>query len=498
MKDLEKEFTHMEQLVFTMRQIPTVKDFVSEENIPAFYAKATSIDELLISSNSDTSIVNSIVLYNKEGDFYRFLTPIGNTTASRIYSLIHQTEYPDHIIVETEMEKLIGYGCKLYKGKEEIGAVAVLINEATLISQLYTYDSGSIFHIAVAVNDNIIASNQENNTYLTVSDLEEHSSFYTKQKIGITPYYIIVATDKAYLAASNLYFTLAASATALLFAAALVLFTLTIRKQFFVPMMTVINNVENLDINVSPASIPVISNPDFANLIEKVNEMLERIDSKNKAIQKAELQKQNAIIISLKKQINAHFTVNTINIIRILISKKELEEAVDLCDGLSTLIRYAHDEDEFINVWDEFLILQNYINIMNVRYSNRFIADFDIDDRLMDYKIPRMLLQPIVENAMIHGYKNYKSNCKIDITAKILDNKIEIEIKDYGDSMDSSTLENLQKKFSKAEVQPTGIKHIALENINCRIKSYYGNDYGLSVSDLNKGTKITVTLGCTV
>lgn len=212
----------------------------------------------------------------------------------------------------------------------------------------------------------------------------------------------------------------------------------------------------------------MINSTEFASLVEKINEMLQRIESKNKAIQNAELQKHKAIIYSMKKQINAHFTVNIINIIKILISKQDFEKSIALCDGLS----------------------------MNIRYNDKFIPDFDIDDRFMDYKIPRMLLQPIIENAIVHGYRNYQQDCKIDINGRLVDNHLEIIIRDYGEGIPPSKLNDMHAKLSEDGTYPSGINHIALLNIDCRIKSYYGKNTGISiVSSTENGTIITMKLG---
>jgi len=114
----------------------------------------------------------------------------------------------------------------------------------------------------------------------------------------------------------------------------------------------------------------------------------------------------------------------------------------------------------------------------------------------MDYKIPRMLLQPIIENAIVHGYKNFKNKCRIDIIGRIVGNHPEITIRDYGEGLPVSAFEKLQSKLVAEDSFPSGIQHIALLNIDCRIKSYYGKISGLNISSTpDKGTTIVVRLG---
>ena len=216
-------------------------------------------------------------------------------------------------------------------------------------------------------------------------------------------------------------------------------------------------------------------------------------------LKNTEIKKQRAIIHSLKKQINAHFTVNILNIIRILVTKKDLERAAALCDGLSMLVRYAHDEDEFINAWDEFYILQNYINIMNIRYDDKFIVNFDLDDRLMDYKLPRMLLQPIIENSVSHGYRNFKQDCLIDISARIAENGILIRIRDQGEGLSEERFEEIYRRLEKPSGDSDsigGIENIALVNIHRRIGYYYGEEFGLTLEPVKPhGLEVAISLG---
>ncbi|HEX3028083.1 MAG TPA: histidine kinase, partial [Clostridia bacterium] len=401
-----------------------------------------------------------------------------------------------------DTENLIGYGGNLYEDGSPIGAVAVLVNSDTLAEKLYNYDSEHAFCIGIAVGDKLLISNRTLSS-ASVRSLTSSSSFFTMKKIGVTPYQIVISVDRSYMRASYSYFLIAASVTTLAFIIALLYFGNSIRKQFLLPMTSLIRYVENLDMDTSHNALPRLDNPAFLSLIEKINEMLVRLETKTQTIRQseiqiknAEIQRHKAVIYSLKKQINAHFTVNTINIIKILISKKELDYARELCDGLSTLIRYAHDEDEFINAWDEFLVLQNYINIMNIRYKNKFHAEFEIDDRFMDYRIPRMLLQPIIENALIHGYRDDRQDCKLEIIGELLEDNLKITVKDYGVGIPPAQLEALRAKLSLNNTIPEGIDHIALLNINCRIKSYYGDAFGVEVNSApGCGTAVSILLG---
>ena len=505
--ELGNELAGMEQLAFSLSQNETVKRFVSEAAITDYYLSAPGINELLSSSISSESLIENVISFNKDGAFYRFRGTVGNTACTRILHLLEKTAVPEHIVVNTVDGVLLGYGSSIYDtGGGQIGTVVILTDGEAILARIMNYTRNERLHVSLLADGKVIVSDWQKLLGHVPEDIQSDSYYFTDKRIGVTPLSILVTADTDYLSASYLYFIVAALVTGLALGFSLLIFAAFIRKQFFKPMLHLLKSVDHLDLNYTPGSIAYVQSPEFDKLVIKLNEMLERIETKNKAIQSTQLQlkdseikKQKAINYSLKKQINAHFTVNILNIIKILVSKEELERAAELCDGLSKLVRYAHDDDEFINAWEEFYILKNYIDIMNIRYNNKLEAAFDLDDRLMDLRIPRMLLQPIVENAIVHGYKNCRQGCVIEVSAEVSQEQIRIIIRDHGEGMSKSELGLLQAQLTssgKDEETAGGIENIALININRRIVYYYGEDCGLEFDTVNPtGTEVRITLG---
>lgn len=505
--DLGNEFAGMEQLAFTLSQNESVKRFVLEEDVTNYFFSAPKINELLSSSISGRSLIGHVISFNKNGAFYRFRGTTGNTACTRILYLLDKTAVPEHMVINTVDSVLLGYGSSIYDiDGSQIGTIVILSDGEAILTRIMAYAQNERLHVSLLTDGKVSISDSQELLDLSAGDIQDDSYYFTDKRIGMTPFSVLVTADTGYLSASNLYFVVAALVTGLALGFSLLLFAAFIRKQFFKPMLRLLESVEHLDLNYTPGAIPSVQSAEFDKLVIKLNEMLERIEVKNKSIQSAQLQlkdseikKQKAINYSLKKQINAHFTVNILNIIKILISKEELERAAELCDGLSMLVRYAHDEDEFINAWEEFYVLQKYINIMNIRYNNKLEAVFDLDDKLMDIRIPRMLLQPIVENAIVHGYRNSRQGCVIEITAEVVQEQIKIIIRDHGEGMSRSELSLLQAQLSVSGADAEtagGIENIALININRRIAYYYGEDCGLAFDTVvPSGTEVKITLG---
>lgn len=507
MKDLGDEFNNMEQISFALSQNEKVKRFVSEDDVREYFLLSEDINEMLIGMLPNQSLIGSVITYNQEGDFYRFRGSQGNTACERIFYLIRENDAPDHLIVKTNEGKLIGYGSGIYDSSDmRIGTVVVLLDEASVLARLLKYNQPDTIHISVAAKDEIIISDTPELLGLKTKAAKADTYYFAEKHIGITPFSILMTADIGYLSDSQLLFTVAATVTGFALGISLLIFGFAMRKYFFRPMIRVLDSVEHLDLNQEPGLISTVGSEEFDKLIVKLNEMLRKIDTKNRNVQDAmllvkntEIKKQKAMILSLKKQINAHFTVNILNIIRILVTKKDLERAAALCDGLSMLVRYAHDQDEFINIWDEFSVLENYINIMNIRYDNKFDVDFDLDDRLMDYEMPRMLLQPIIENSVVHGYRSFKNKCRINISAKLEESRIHILIRDEGEGLSQERFAALSEQLRNPDQEKEsvgGIENVALINISRRLRYYYGEGGRLLISHSEPhGLEVGVYIG---
>lgn len=200
----------------------------------------------------------------------------------------------------------------------------------------------------------------------------------------------------------------------------------------------------------------------------------------------------------LQKQISAHFAVNIITVIKLLTENGEQEKACEMCDGLAFLLQYANDGDELVDGLDELFVLERYCEIIKVRYRDMFTVSFDIDESVEDLRLPRMLLQPLVENAVMHGFRYIDSGGLVAVRAVTTPEALLITISDNGCGMSAQTLEALEEQLEAAHLRSDtvyGLNHIALNNIQSRVRRSYGERYGLSVrSRLNLGTTVILRL----
>ncbi len=231
---------------------------------------------------------------------------------------------------------------------------------------------------------------------------------------------------------------------------------------------------------------------DFTDLTYSINDLLNKISLANSNNQNLIAEQENSYFQNfLKSQINAHFIVNTLSSINIFVQNGLIKESETSLLLLSDIVRYAFNSQNFIFIWDEFIHLQKYTDIMNMSYNNKITLNIEPDDELMEITIPRMLLQPIIENCIVHGFNSMDSDCLITISADLIGNKVEIVISDNGCGINKTTLEKLNSQQNNFDIN--SIKNIALMNIKRRLTTLC-EDGEFSVSSVEgKGTTVRIS-----
>ena len=236
-------------------------------------------------------------------------------------------------------------------------------------------------------------------------------------------------------------------------------------------------------------------------LSDNINQMLDQISNLNKTVlqnqvqlYEVELLKNKAQLQALKSQINPHFLYNSLNSIQGLACQEKYREICVAVAALSYVLRYSLHDGHFATVEEEAQCIEQYLQIMNIRFDNRFKLSMVVDEELREHEIPRFLLQPVVENAIIHGLKDCASGViSIEITCK--DSLIHIECSDDGLGIVPERLEKLQDLLEKGgseEMRKMGYNNgIGLANVQSRLRILYGETYGLTLSS-EVGTGTTV------
>lgn len=225
----------------------------------------------------------------------------------------------------------------------------------------------------------------------------------------------------------------------------------------------------------------------IALFVDRIRELIhEEYDTK--------LQAKMAQIKALQSQINPHFLYNTLQLMGSIALSKGVNEVYNIASALGDIMRYSMNfESGFVTIQEEITHLDNYFLIQKQRFYDKFTMEVVIDDKVKQCLIPKLLIQPIVENSFKHGFEKCTGKWHMVIMAYLnSDNKVHIVVKDNGVGMSEDKLNELRKHLSQDTIlQMNRSEHIGLLNVNARIKLYFSENDGLQIkSELNKGTEI--------
>jgi len=261
-------------------------------------------------------------------------------------------------------------------------------------------------------------------------------------------------------------------------------------------------------LKVAAEFIPLVSREELQDYVECYSFLANYIDQVgvNRLVQERLMKEQQEKFFleqkarqlelkTIEAQINPHFLFNTLNSVARMALLENAPQTEELIYNLSDLLRYnLKNIDKFPKIRDDINNIERYLCIQSLRFSDRMSFHIDIDESIMDCRIPSMTLQPIVENCMIHGLEARKEGGKIEITGYPISGKyIELKITDNGRGIQPEAL-NLIRQMSAASTCHLGI---GLINVYHRLRHYFGDKCGLTIeSALNVGTCVTIRLPC--
>lgn len=240
--------------------------------------------------------------------------------------------------------------------------------------------------------------------------------------------------------------------------------------------------------------------------MEDIQILVEKCANQKIRDNSAEMFDKQAELAALQSQINPHFLYNTLESIRGQALIDDNIEIAKMVEALASFFRYSISRKaELVTLRDELANIQNYMTILRYRFNNRFSLEIltdDEDKKAYDYFIPKLILQPVIENAVFHGLEECLEGGKVVIEVIETDKSLILIVSDNGKGMDSKVLSELNKRIQSAsdlkEEPREGRQRntgIALPNIHKRIQLLFGEEYGVNVySTLNRGTDVEITI----
>ena len=220
-------------------------------------------------------------------------------------------------------------------------------------------------------------------------------------------------------------------------------------------------------------------------LADSFNRMFDQTEQLNSRIIEAEVYKRHSEIAMLRSQINPHFLYNTLETIKGMAFAVGSADIVQMVGSLSKVYRYSVKGAEFVPLREETDMLSDYLGIQQVRFPGRYEVESAFEPDTMDCLLPRMLLQPLVENALQHGLELKKRGGVLALSSRIIDETLVLSVQDNGCGFPTDMLVELQGELAREEdnrdIFTSRNVKIGILNVHGRLRRYYGKEYGLTV-----------------
>ncbi|MCZ8522880.1 cache domain-containing sensor histidine kinase [Paenibacillus caseinilyticus] len=236
---------------------------------------------------------------------------------------------------------------------------------------------------------------------------------------------------------------------------------------------------------------------ELTQLYANYNGMVSQLDDVIQRLSEQQISEQRARLVALKAQFRPHFLYNSLNLIYWTIEDGRQEDAQEMTLALSDLLRYSvHPSSELVPLREDLEQLERYLLLQRARYRDQFTVVMDVEEGLEEQPVPRLLLQPLVENAFHHGLE-HKAGCEWLLRVEICSSggTLHCSVEDNGAGLGDGELAELERKLRMEVLAPEGDRGIGLPNLHRQIGAYYGEPHGLRLSHSTLGgLRVELTL----
>ncbi|MDO5423063.1 MAG: sensor histidine kinase [Eubacteriales bacterium] len=268
-----------------------------------------------------------------------------------------------------------------------------------------------------------------------------------------------------------------------------------ISRQFHRRMNVLVEGMQRVEKGNLSTEIPVDSEDEIGKISDCFNEMCKKLSDYIDQVYSAEIQRKNAELNALQAQIDPHFLYNTLESIKAQALKVKDEETADMICLLGNLFRWSGNFGEkIVYLEDELDYVRSYLELMNYRFSNSLELDVSVEEPFLDYGIPKLILQPIIENTIRHGFTEDEKKKIVGIVVKQKEQNLEITVYDNGKGISAEKMKEIQEKLEKTAMEEAA-SSIGIRNVDQRIRLMFGKSYGLRIRSIEKmGTAVKIVL----
>ena len=507
----DKIITQLENTIYYISVNSDIPKILASENVTAPLEKTKNrnniIDEWTMIKSVQTTPID-FILYTDDGNSSILTDGINFRTIS---SLKDNDRYNELMLSKNRMlysmsesEGTLSIMSKLYNAGDFSGPVGILhaaVDSSSIKNALNTASSKDIFNVLISDSSSITPNSEINLTKDDIELIKTNSKNHTATvKLSDNSRYFVISSDTGHssftlytLAKIN---TLYSTIAVMLFILLLILIVVSIiafltawRRSL--PLVNAFNDLSGAMKKMNLGEFKKLPSGDelddnIAETYSSFNHLCDTITSLIQYNSEYEESLKAMELNFLQQQIKPHFLYNTLNTMQGLVKGNDKEKVIKLINSLSRFYRLSlHNSDDFVELSTEITHITHYVNIENFKFNDVITLKTDIPEQLMSLKVPKLILQPLIENAIHHGIREKPDGCgTITVSAKEDNGYVFLYITDDGVGISRDKMENLKNG--------NGIGYI---NTDKRVRLFCGSDCGLDIESAEgKYTKITVKL----
>ncbi len=384
-----------------------------------------------------------------------------------------------------------------------IGYIHIMINENRLIDICSHSKKDKDIFLILGMSDNIVLSSEDrlkggNTKEFDISDNNfayegnKYQLYYEKSNnFNLTYGYLM---NKTAINNGIYMIILKFLLMALGFSIVLILIVKKIYKHHGKPISEMLRCMRDVRHGNLTSRVEYSGDDEIGLLGEEFNKMIEKLDEQVNHIMQMEIQVKDAQLMAYENQTNPHFLYNTLDLVRMMSINKENDKIENVVVSLSRILRYNLSQETTVAFADEVRCAESYFDIWYMRIGDKFEYEFDIDDSLMNCRVVKFIIQPLIENAIKHGIEPMeRKDGFITVIAQKHDNRIIINVTDNGVGITKEKLKEIKENIKN---RGCSNNHIGLQNLYKRLILFYGeeNVFMDIFSEADKSTQVLMEI----
>lgn len=278
----------------------------------------------------------------------------------------------------------------------------------------------------------------------------------------------------------------------------------TVHRLFLRPIVHMNVEIGRLDKSDSGARLQDIPDNEIGSIGVQINEMLDNLHSLNQSVAdgrerlyQMDILKKKTQLYAYQSQINPHFLYNMLQCMRGIALSRDMNEIADICTSMAAIFRYSIKGEGRVALSKELHMTDLYLNMLRLRFQDKLQYTIEVSEEFGECRIPKLSLQPLVENAVFHGLAPLGYEGRVEISARRQEGLLWLQIYNDGKGIPEDTLAEIQRQLAlpvQVEIHTEEDASIGILNVHNKIRLYEGEEYGLSVESCPTSTTVTLKL----